>query len=401
MAPALQKGVTRGRARPKSPAAERSIAAQDPAIAAALRENDAPAAFAGELLAWYDRERRDLPFRRTRDPYAIWVSEVMLQQTQVSTMLPYFARWMERFPDVSALARSSEHDVLHAFQGLGYYSRARNLRRAAQAIVEHHRGAMPSAYDELLALPGIGAYSAGAIASIGFGARVPVVDGNVVRVLTRVFAWRGDPKRAPLKTAVWQAAQELVPALRPGDFNQALMELGATICVPRRPNCFACPLARVCRARAAGVQEELPEPSAKPKTVEVRMAAALTIERGRVAVVQARADAPRWASMWQFPAVELEAGESAESGARRAAAALAGLRVRVDAPVQTVRHTVTHHRITLDAYACSREGRRTEPGASVEALAWKRPAELTQLPMPSAHRRLASALLSSKLRRAR
>jgi len=354
------------------------------------RSPPAPAQpIAGVLLAWYDAVRRDLPFRNTRDPYAIWVSEVMLQQTQVATVVPYFTRWMARFPTVRALAAADEDAVLHAFSGLGYYSRARSLHRAARAVVERFDGALPDSVAALCTLPGIGPYSAGAIASIAFGARVPVVDGNVIRVLCRLLALAGDPGRAPLKSELWARAAELVPAARPGDFNQALMELGATICTPRAPRCADCPLAAACQARAEGRAETLPELPPRPEPTLVRMAAALVVRSGRVAVVKLRADAPRWAGMWQFPNVELGAPESEADGACRAAREIAGIVARVDAPAAVVKHSVTRYRITLTAFRCSALSVSPGPLRLAEALAWRRPAELERLAMPAAHRRLA------------
>jgi A/G-specific adenine glycosylase len=341
------------------------------------------------LLAWYDQVRRDLPFRRTRDPYAIWVSEVMLQQTQVSTVLPYFERWMQRFPNVTALARASEDEVLHAFQGLGYYSRARSLRRAAQAVVERFAGELPKSVAELLSLPGVGPYSAGAIASIAFEARVPVVDGNVIRVLCRLFGLDGDPARAPLKQELWRVADELVPESRPGDYNQALMELGALLCTPKKPSCASCPLSSTCAASAAGNQEALPRFAPRPEVTEVHMAAALVFRAGRVAVVKLSADAPRWASMWQFPAVELEPGETPAAAAARAARQVAGVTARVEREVARVKHSVTRYRITVDAFRCLADERGAAAGKDIEQLVWRKPAELSAIAMPAAHRRLA------------
>ena len=196
------------------------------------------------LLGWYDRERRDLPWRRTRDPYAVWVSEVMLQQTRVATVVDYYTRFMHRFPSLQALAEAAEDDVLKIWQGLGYYRRARALLAGARAVVAKHAGRLPAEPARLRELPGVGPYTAGAIASIAFGVREPVVDGNVTRVLCRLYALAGDPERAPLPQRIRRLASELVPAKRPGDFNQALMELGATLCTPRAPDCSATAAAR-------------------------------------------------------------------------------------------------------------------------------------------------------------
>jgi A/G-specific adenine glycosylase len=343
------------------------------------------------LLRWYDRHRRSLPWRDTRDPYAIWVSEIMLQQTQVKTVIPYFERWMARFPTVSALAAADDDDVLHTWQGLGYYSRARSLKRAAEVVLDRHQGELPRAPEDLRALPGIGPYSAGAIASIAFGERVPIVDGNVIRVLTRLFALRGDPTRAPLKAELWRRAGELVTEERPGDFNQALMELGATVCTPEAPRCEACPLASACEGRARGIAAELPDLPPRAKPTEVAMAAAVVMRRGRVLVVKRAADAERWASMWQFPAVELQAGEAPQSGAERAASELLRARVESGELLGSVRHSVTRYRIRLSAYCCRiGKGEAIEP--RIGNTRFVAPVELERLAMPAAHRRIARLL---------
>ena len=353
------------------------------------------------LLAWYAQHRRDLPWRRRTgsgpaarvDPYAVWVSEMMLQQTQVATVVPYFARWMERFPDVATLASAEESDVLHAWQGLGYYSRARNLRRAAQTIVQEHGGRVPERVAELRALPGIGPYSAGAIASIAYGQREPLVDGNVIRVLTRLFALRGDPNRAPLKERLWEVARSIIPAQAPGDFNQALMELGATVCSPQNPRCQSCPLSAGCQALEQGLVDRLPELPQRPKATQVHMAAAVATRSGRVLVAKQGPDAARWAGMWLFPNAELHPRELPERAAERALQASAGLTGKVAGLLCVVRHTVTRFRITLDAHRLT-EITGTAAPRGVAQVAWKRPAELLALAMPKAHRAIAERLLA-------
>ncbi|HVR21671.1 MAG TPA: A/G-specific adenine glycosylase [Polyangiaceae bacterium] len=336
-----------------------------------------------KLLGWYDRHRRDLPWRRSRDPYAIWVSEVMLQQTQVKTVLGHYARFLERFPTLSALAKARDADVLHAWQGLGYYSRARRLHAAARAVRQRHGGRIPHDRATLLELPGVGAYSAGAVASIAFGERVPVVDGNVVRVLTRLFALRGDPGRAPLKARLWELAAELVPVRRPGDFNQALMELGATVCSPRDPACERCPLARECKAHALGGPARFPELSLRPRPTAVRVAAVVVKRNERVLVVRVPDDEARWAGLHVFPHVTLNPNERAERGAERAARAH-GVHARIGAAIGTSRYTITRFRMTLEAFEASAE--RAAPGR------FYRLSELSDLAMPAPHRRLANAL---------
>ncbi|HEX5099714.1 MAG TPA: A/G-specific adenine glycosylase [Polyangiaceae bacterium] len=349
------------------------------------------------LLAWYDRNRRELPWRGVRDPYAVWVSEVMLQQTQVSTVLGYYAAWMRRFPSVRALAAAREADVMHAWQGLGYYSRARRLQAGARAVVERHGGKLPQDRASLLTLPGIGAYSAGAIASIAFGAREPLVDGNVVRVLTRRFGLRGDPGKGALKKRLWALAGELVPGERPGDFNQALMELGATVCTPRAPNCKNCPWSEPCEARRRGLVEVLPELPPRAAPTRVRVALAVVRDRGRVLVLETPEDAPRWAGLWTFPHVELSAKESAEAAAERAARD-AGLVVRVGEQACRLEHTITRFRITIEAFEATlvpaaAKGARPK---GARRTAWVTLGALGELAMPAPHRKLAVRLAGQR-----
>ncbi len=358
-------------------------------------ERETARAIGRALLAWYTQHRRALPWRQSLDPYAVWVSEMMLQQTQVATVIPYFERWMQRFPDVATLAAAAESDVLHAWQGLGYYSRARNLQRAAARMVEQHEGRVPATVEALRALPGIGPYSAGAIASIAYGQAEPLVDGNVVRVLSRLFALRGDPNRAPLKALIWQQARALVSASEhaPGDLNQALMELGATVCTPRAPRCEACPLSRPCQAKQLGLIELLPELPARAKPTAVHMVAAVAMHAGRVLVARLPPDAPRWAGMWLFPNAEVKISQTPEDAVREALAGSVGLRGSPSGMVCVVRHSVTRFRITLDAYRV-REPSGVARALSVAEIAWKTPAKLGELAMPAAHRSIAERLLS-------
>lgn len=256
------------------------------------------------LLTFFDTSARPLPWRRTRDPYAVWISEVMSQQTRVETVIPYYDRWLERFPDIAALAAAAEDDVLKAWEGLGYYSRARNLHAAARLLRERHCGALPDSYDALRALPGVGDYTAGAVSSIAFGGRHAAVDGNVRRVLSRLLDHPAPPPRL-----LRDVAGRLVPTDRPGDFNQALMELGATICRPRAPRCSRCPVASHCAARTAGTQEERPRPRAATPVPTFDMATAVvrTLD-GRLLIVR-RPRGGLLGGMWCFPAAELQPGD--------------------------------------------------------------------------------------------
>jgi A/G-specific adenine glycosylase len=326
----------------------------------------------------------------------------MLQQTQVATVLRYFSAWMRRFPDVRTLARAREADILHAWQGLGYYSRARRLQEGARVVLERHAGRIPREHAALLALPGIGEYSAGAIASIAFGEAKPLVDGNVIRVLTRYFGLRGDPGKAPLKRGLWNLAAELVPQDRPGDFNQALMELGATVCTPRTPACEACPLAKDCVARREGLTLSLPELPPRAKATRVRVATVVVREKNHVLLVQQPASAARWAGLWTFPHVELGAREASKSAAERAAREL-GLEVRIGKRLASFAHTITRFRIAFEAFEGTLDGTkeraRTKGAKSAKGergatsgVKRVRFDALELLAMPAPHRKLARLL---------
>ena len=344
-----------------------------------------------DLVTWYLRTHRRLPWREGHDPYRVWVSEVMLQQTQVATVVGYYERWVKQFPNVASLAAADGADVLRAWEGLGYYSRARNLQRAARQIVAEHGGELPRSVNELRRLPGIGPYSAGAIASIAFGADEPVVDGNIIRVLTRAFGLGGDPKKAPLNGNLWKLARELIPAGRAREFNQALMELGATCCTPRAPRCSGCPVARSCVALAEDRVLNFPESAPRPAPTEVQRAAALIRRGQRVLVVRAPEGAPRWAGMWQFPDVEIHTPDDASTGLARSIAESTGLEIAVGECVGRLRHRVTRFRISIDLYACNP---LRGPARAIQygAVRWCSPRDLATLAMPAAHRKIARSL---------
>src|SRR6188768_3339922 len=253
------------------------------------------------LLGWFSAEARDLPWRWTRDLYRIWISEIMLQQTQVVTVVGYFQRFVARFPDVRALAAADEHDVLRLWEGLGYYRRARQLHAAARQIVSVHDGEFPATFAEVVALPGIGRYTAGAILSIGRDVKLPILEANTVRVLSRLTAFRGDTTSPQGQKFLWRIAEELLPDDSVGNFNQALMELGATICTPRSPACLLCPVSALCPTRKAGLQEEIPA-AKKPKDFQDVTEAAIVLRRrdGRV-LLRLHKPGERWAGLWDFP----------------------------------------------------------------------------------------------------
>jgi A/G-specific adenine glycosylase len=346
------------------------------------------------LLAWYDAHRRDLPWRsapgEAADPYRVWLSEVMLQQTRVETVRPYFERWLQRFPTVAALAEASLDDVLKAWEGLGYYSRARNFHRAAGLVHQQHGGHVPGDPDAFRALPGVGRYTAGAVMSIAFGREEPVVDGNVRRVFARLM-----DDADPADEMLWSMASALVRGPRPGDVNQSVMELGATVCVPRNPRCGDCPVREFCGAFAAGTQNERPARK-KAKPLPHEDTAVPVIERdGRVLLVR-RPVAARLGGMWAFPAAIRADGESVSAAAERAGLEGLGIEIRAGEPVCVVEHTFTHVRATYHAIRCSHvDG---DPRAllydEVAWIPWERVADYA---LPVAQRRIAALADESTL----
>ncbi|MCA9641255.1 MAG: A/G-specific adenine glycosylase, partial [Myxococcales bacterium] len=307
-------------------------------------------------------------------------------------VIPYFERWLKLFPDVNALAAAEEADVLHAWQGLGYYSRARNLLKGARAVVNDQGGKVPAEIEALRALPGVGPYTAGAIASIAHNRAEPIVDGNVIRVLSRLYALPGDPTKAAPKRRLWELAEALVPHAAPGDFNQGLMELGATRCTPRKPACGSCPLAKECAALAQNEVERFPETPPRAKTTNVHMLAAVIERDGKLLLGKLSETAPRWSGMWQFPNAELTPGESSETSLKATSKRQTALDVEVRGLVGVVRHSVTRYRITLDAYRCEPRGGAAKPGGDFCELAWMTPEETTKVALPKAHAQIARTL---------
>jgi A/G-specific adenine glycosylase len=304
---------------------------------------------AGDILAWFDRHRRDLPWRRTKDPYRIWLSEVMLQQTRVETVLPFYNRFLSRFPTVEDLAHAELGEVLALWSGLGYYRRARQLHAAALEIAEG--GGFPTTVDGLLELPGIGAYTAAAVASIAFGVAAPVLDGNVERVLARCLALREDPRAAGGRRQLLAAAAELLDSRRPGDSNQALMEIGATICLPRRPRCLLCPLRPGCRAAAAGDPERYPVARAKRRTERHRLLVAVVESGDRVLLFRRPEDSALLAGTWELPWVPLEqAGVPANGAPAAGLAARYGGRWSLAPRGAQVRHGITFRDLEVDVH---------------------------------------------------
>lgn len=294
------------------------------------------------LLRWYRRNARDLPWRRTKDPYAIWVAEIMLQQTTVETVIPYYEKFLKRFPTVRSLARADEEEVLRCWSGLGYYSRARNLHRASRIVVEKYEGLLPSKVEDLLSLPGIGRYTAGAIASIAFGQRAPILDGNVTRVLSRLFALAQETKSSKGQKTLWKKAEEILPQKNCGEFNQALMELGATVCLPENPLCPQCPIAGICLGRKnPGI---FPRPAERTKYKNVSLTAAVVVQGDKFLLVQ-RPQKGLLKGMWEFPMTEGSEGEL-----------LRQWPIRSDGALETVRHSVLNRRLKITPLVCRLQG---------------------------------------------
>ena len=335
------------------------------------------------LVPWYRRHRRDLPWRRTSEPYLVWVSEVMLQQTTVRSATPYYEAFVARFPTVAALAQAPEEEVLAAWSGLGYYHRARNLQRGARHLLDHHAGLFPRTLEAALAVPGVGLYTASAVLSIARGVPLPVVDGNVRRVLGRLFALRGPEwtKDAPY----YNRAQEILDADHPGEWNQGLMELGATLCTPRQPACPACPVRDFCAARALGLQEALPEARARRATVEVTVAAAYVEREGRVLLVRRREGA-LMGRFWEVPQTSL--ASRGRDDLERELRETHGLEVVAGALLGQARHAITFRRIRAEAYAARL---RREPVADPDRFTWAGPDDLAPLPMSSLTRKIIRA----------
>lgn len=346
---------------------------------------------AGRLLAWFAEHARDLPWRHDRTPYRVWVAEVMLQQTRVDTVVPYYGRFLRRFPTLDALAAASLKDVLRVWEGLGYYARARNLHAAARRVMEEHGGQLPSTFEALRGLPGMGDYIAGAVASIAFGQPVVALDGNGRRVLARLFAVDGDARRVAVRRRLEALARSLLPSDRPGPFNEALMELGATVCLPRAPRCDRCPLAEVCQAHRAGAEERYPARMAHRPLPHYQVAAAVILrENGRVLVARRREE-DFLGGLWEFPGGKQEDGETLQECLVRELKEELGIGVEVGERLLTLEHTYIHFRITLHAFRCAlREG---EPRC-LECADWRwvLPADLEALPMSVADRRIARAV---------
>lgn len=351
------------------------------------------------LLRWYGREKRDLPWRGEKDPYRIWVSESMLQQTRVDTVRERYPRFLSRFPSVAALADAPLEGVLAEWQGMGYYARARNLHRAARNIVEKMGGKLPEAREALLDLPGVGPYMAGAVASIAFGVRAAAVDGNVLRVLSRLLDCASPVDATKGRTYIEGEAEALVPAARPGDFNQALMDLGSRICTPRKPSCENCPLHRLCAAREAGTIAL--RPRKKKKTPPIPMTAVqLWGERKGRLLLRRRPENGLFGGMWELPG-EMEEGhaEAAKSSLlKKICAAHFGAGWKAGPEIARAERTLTHRKIRFIVHAALPPRNRERARSAEEDYLWADPEEINALPLSSAQRAVLQAVQKSQTR---
>jgi A/G-specific adenine glycosylase len=334
------------------------------------------------LLDWYDREGRDLPWRKTLDPYAIWISEIMLQQTQVKTVLPYYDRWLAKFPTIAILAAADQQAVLKAWQGLGYYARARNLHRAAQQIMEQHNGHFPNTYAAVLALPGIGETTAGGILSAAFNQAVPILEGNVKRIFARLLALQ-QPVRLALPQ-LWHLSQTLLDPEQPRHFNQAIMDLGATCCLPKTPNCPQCPWQFACSAYNLGVPAEFPMREKKAPLPHKRIGVGVIWNDQGQILIDRRPQADLLGGLWEFPGGKVEPGETIESCIRREIKEEIGIDVAVGEHFITLDHAYTHFKVTLEVHHCSYLS-GTPQAIECDEVRWVSVAELEQFPFPKAN----------------
>ncbi len=352
--------------------------------------------FRRRLLTWFDKHKRDLPWRESQDPYRVWVSEVMLQQTTVAAVRPYFERFVKQFPTVEKLAAAEESQILRLWEGLGYYRRARGMHAAAKQIVAEHGGKFPRDVLTLQTLPGIGRYTAGAIASIAFNERAPILEANSIRLLARLLAYPDDPTKSVGQKLLWATAEEILPRINVAHFNQALMELGSLVCTPTSPKCDECPVSPLCGAFQAGLQNEIPKSAAKTKFTAIREAAVIVKKNGRVLIRLCGAN-ERWAGLWDFPRFEITSEGPLFVREELIAKVQKQTGVSIDPGnlLTTIKHGVTRFRITLDCYAATYSSGKL---SSDKNARWIRPVELSELPLSTTGRKLANLVKESRER---
>ncbi|MCH8126426.1 A/G-specific adenine glycosylase [candidate division KSB1 bacterium] len=346
--------------------------------------------FQRSLLRWFTNNKRELPWRDSKSPYKIWLSEIMLQQTRVDTVIPYYQKFLKKYPTIASLAKADLQGVLKTWEGLGYYSRIRNMRKAAKIIIEKYDGNFPDEYSQILKLPGIGPYTAGAICSIMFDQPRPVVDGNVIRVLARYFGIETDATTTDGKNEFWQVAEKLIPTKQPGAFNEALMELGALICTPKKPDCEFCPVRSDCVAKKSNRQEELPIRKKKLPTPHYDIGAGL-IWKNDLLLITKRKEKGLLGGFWEFPGGKQELGENISTCVKREIEEELGIQVDVEDSFAIIKHAYTHFRITLQIYNCKWTAGEPVCKECVD-FRWVRLNELDNFPFPRANKKVVERL---------
>jgi A/G-specific adenine glycosylase len=352
--------------------------------------------FQKKLLSWYDKQARPLPWRETKDPYRIWVSEVMLQQTQVKTVELYYGRFLDRFPSVEELARAAPDEVMKLWEGLGYYGRARHLHRAAREVVDRFNSRVPDTLADLLSLSGIGRYTAGAILSIAFEKSEAVLDGNVIRVLSRMFHITDDVRKGSTHKMLWSLSEGLLPKRRIRDYNQALMELGALVCRARNPVCPDCPVSTICEAHRLSLQRELPVKSPRKPVPHYEVTAGIIWKDDHLLITR-RPPKGLLGGLWEFPGGKLEPGEELEGCLKREIREELGIAIEVGACLTSVEHAYTHFRITLHAFECRYRGGRIRL-IGIDAYRWILPRDLDKFALPAADHKIIALLKNRKYR---
>jgi A/G-specific adenine glycosylase len=347
--------------------------------------------FSNALLDWYHPNKRDMPWRHTDDPYRIWISEIMLQQTRVDTVIPYYYRFLEAFPTVYDLAKAEQQEVLKCWEGLGYYSRGRNLHQAAKTITESFDGTLPSTCKELTSLKGIGPYTASAILSIAFGKKYAVVDGNVLRVITRYFGIHDDIRKSGTKKQVQKYVDDLIPDDCPGDFNQAIMELGAIVCTPQNPRCDVCPVSKNCAAFNRVETDQIPYKSPAKKIPHHQIAVGLILNGSNELLIALRPNDRMLGGLWEFPGGKKEKNETLKETVARELKEELGVEVQVFQKFRDLKHAYSHFRITLHAYWCRISEGIPAPKSS-QKLKWISLGQISELPFPKANKTLIEDL---------
>jgi A/G-specific adenine glycosylase len=349
--------------------------------------------FSDPLIEWYQTHKRDLPWRDTSEPYNIWVSEIMLQQTRVDTVIPYYHRFLEAFPSVFELAKADQQQVLKLWEGLGYYSRGRNLHHAAQQVVEKYNGDVPSSYKEITSLKGIGPYTASAILSIAYQKKYAVVDGNVVRVVTRFNGITSDIRKSSVKKEVQAFMDDAVPELNPGDFNQAVMELGATVCTPSNPDCGSCPLQTDCKAWNTAQTDTIPYKSPAKKIPHHQIAVGIIVNENDEVLISLRPQDSMLGGLWEFPGGKQEKGESLSETLRRELKEELDVETEIFDKFKELKHAYSHFKITMHAFWCRIKKGTPKPHSS-DQLKWVHLSNIDHFPFPKANKSIISDLIS-------